>query len=395
MLNLTTDDLRYLKSFKPNVDNNIGTIVDSFYRTLGMESSLTKIINDHSSIDRLKVTLRKHICEMFDGSIDAIYFEKRTRIAQVHVHIGLRTQWYIGAFQNLFIELMALVQKNISNPEIQFATLGAISKILNFEQQLVLEAFEAVIDKMKQEMENGKQRLGNSIIESTESLAAISEQTNASFHQLTSQSEEMIAYAKKAIEMSSVAAVQANEGKEQLQQQSTSMSDINLSVQHIALEIEMLVEISKEMESIMGIVTTIANQTNLLSLNAAIEAARAGEAGKGFGVVAGEVRKLSEQTKESATNVAELLHNTNMRTNKLMESLKQIQSAVTSGEQSMNGTEQKFSHIVQALHETKEQNSLMEQEVNQICDVILELGMAFDEVTHSADTLAIVAQELK
>lgn len=395
MLGLTIDDLYYLKAFKPTVDAHIDEIVDSFYRTLGMESSLTKIINDNSSIDRLKVTLRKHICEMFDGVIDSTYFEKRKKIAEVHVRIGLKTQYYIGAFQTLFIDFMGLIQKNLSKSEEQFTTLKAVSRILCFEQQLVLEAFETVIDEMKNKIEEEKRYLAQSIIESSESLAAISEQTNAAFHQLTSQSEEMITYAKKAIQISNLATLQATEGKTQLNQQTSSMTDISHSVGHIALEIEELGEISNEMEGIMDIVTHIASQTNLLSLNAAIEAARAGEAGKGFGVVAGEVRKLSDQTKESAANVAELLRNTHIKTNRLMESLKQIQTAVTTGESSMNETEQHFIQIVKAMLETKQQNTLMEQEVEQISEVISELGMAFDEVTRSADALAIVAQDLK
>ena len=58
MLNLSEDDLKYLKLFKPHVDDNIEQIVDAFYRNLGMESSLIDIINDHSSVDRLKVTLK-------------------------------------------------------------------------------------------------------------------------------------------------------------------------------------------------------------------------------------------------------------------------------------------------------------------------------------------------
>lgn len=80
----------------------------------------------------------------------------------------------------------------------------------------------------------------------------------------------------------------------------------------ITENIEQLTGMSKEMESIMNVVTTIANQTNLLALNAAIEAARAGEAGKGFNIVANEVRKLSIQTKDSVTSVDMLLQKKQM-----------------------------------------------------------------------------------
>lgn len=395
LLQLTTTDLKYLQAFQPYVDSNINEIIDNFYRTLGMESSLTKIINDNSSVERLKVTLKKHIYEMFSGVVDQVYFEKRIRIAQVHVRIGLKTQWYILAFQQLMNTFIEIVQQSISHPEDQFATVRAISKILNLEQQLVLESFEAVIDQMKESMELGKRRIGKSIIGSTENLAAISEQTNASFQLLTAQSVEINNYAKKAIEISNVASAQANEGKMKIEQQSLNMAEIRTAVHQIGSEIEELVDTTKKMEGIMTIVTKIANQTNLLSLNAAIEAARAGDAGKGFAVVADEVRKLSDQTKESTTSVAELLTNTNTRTNMLMDSLKKIQHAVTSGETSMSDTAQQFIQIAQALDESKSRNQLMEQEVGQLSVVISELGSAFDEVTFSADALATISQDLK
>lgn len=395
MLRLTTEDLQYLKAFKPYVDENIGPIVASFYRTLGMESSLTKIINDHSSVERLKVTLTRHICEMFAGVINEEYFQKRQKIAQVHVRIGLKTKWYIGAFQNLFIEFLQLVKENIKDPGQQFLTISAISKILNFEQQIVLEEFEAVVDRMTVEIESEKQLIGKRIVESTANLAAISEQTNAAFFELTTQSTSVKGFADKAVEIAALATNQATDGREQLQQQTTSMEDINSAVVHIASESEKLVEISKEMESIMNVVTNIANQTNLLALNAAIEAARAGDAGKGFGVVAGEVRKLSEQTKESVTDVAKLLENTNLRTKHLMESVRDIQQAVVVGENGMQKTEQQFTQITQAMNETQKQSDLVGREVELISKIISELGYAFDEVTHSADTLAIIAQDLK
>lgn len=395
MIQLTTEDLRYLKVFKPYVDEHIEQVVEAFYRNLGLEKNLIDIINKHSSIEKLKVTLKRHICEMFSGEIDVEYFEKRKRIARVHVHIGLETKWYISAFQNLFLEFLELVQLNIGHSHDQFKILAATSKILNFEQQVVLEEYEMVVERMKTEMTAEKIRVGKIIIASTENLAAISEQTNAAFEVLTAQSEEMVVYTRGAKEVSSLAEEQANIGKNQLQQHAATMLDINNVVTHIARESEQLGDISREMGSIMDVVTNIANQTNLLALNAAIEAARAGDAGKGFGVVASEVRKLSEQTKESVTNVGTLLRTTNERTTQLMNSVKEIQTAVVTGESSMQATERQFAQILESMVRTQQQNNLMEREMATIGSVISELGMAFDEVTRAADTLSIVAQDLQ
>ncbi|WP_342558457.1 globin-coupled sensor protein [Metasolibacillus sp. FSL K6-0083] len=394
MLQMTDDDLKFLKAFQPYVEENIEAIVDYFYDAIGMEPSLTKIIDDNSSVERLKKTLKKHIREMFSGQIDEQFFLKRQRIAQVHVHIGLPTKYYIGAFQNLFINLMEIVEQEIEHPKDQFATLRAVSKILNFEQQIVLEEFENVVQQTKIKHEEQKEYISCQIVEATENLVAVADQTSAAVSQLHEQSEGVVNYAEQALQISSNATSCANDGNDQINRSLQQMEKIIQSVDEIALDIHELVTISREMEGIIAIVTSIADQTNLLSLNAAIEAARAGEAGKGFSVVAGEVRNLSEQTKLSTKNVATLLQSSNIQTEKLLSSMQRIQSAVALGEQSLSETAQRFTQILVAMEEQQQKNSLVGREVHTIGQVIDDLGAAFNEVSHSVDSLATVAKEL-
>ncbi|WP_066165770.1 globin-coupled sensor protein [Metasolibacillus sp. FSL H7-0170] len=394
MLQMTDDDLKFLKAFQPYVEENIEAIVDYFYDAIGMEPSLTKIIDDNSSVERLKKTLKKHIREMFSGQIDEQFFLKRQRIAQVHVHIGLPTKYYIGAFQNLFINLMEIVEQEVEHPKDQFATLRAVSKILNFEQQIVLEEFENVVQQTKIKHEEQKEYISCQIVEATENLVAVADQTSAAVSQLHEQSEGVVNYAEQALQISSNATSCANDGNDQINRSLQQMEKIIQSVDEIALDIHELVTISREMEGIIAIVTSIADQTNLLSLNAAIEAARAGEAGKGFSVVAGEVRNLSEQTKLSTKNVATLLQSSNIQTEKLLSSMQRIQSAVALGEQSLSETAQRFTQILVAMEEQQQKNSLVGREVHTIGQVIDDLGAAFNEVSHSVDSLATVAKEL-
>lgn len=394
MLMLTETDLKYLQAFQPYIEKNIDEIVDSFYRSLQIEPHLLKIIDNHSTIERLKVTLKGHIYEMFGGIIDAPFLHKRERIAKVHVHIGLPTQWYIAAFQNLNISFMQYVKMNISHIEDQFSTLAAISKILNLEQQLVLEAFEAYVEETRRADEEQKQDIGRAIIESSENLAYISEQTNAAYQQLIAQMDELTSHAKRAGEISNGTEQQALDGQSQMQAQSLNMENITSSVTEITRDIDRLTEMTKQMESVMSIVTNIATQTNLLALNASIEAARAGDAGKGFAVVANEVRKLAEQTKSSTDTVGELLHDTNERTVKLEASLNHIQEAVQFGGEGMLQTERKFSQILRSMRETKMQNGLIGQEIELLGQGIDKLSVSFEKVAHSADELACISHEL-
>ena len=123
MIGLTKEDLRILTNLQPFVNEQIDNIVTGFYENLVREPSLLNIINNHSSIDRLRQTLKRHITEMFDGVIDQPYYEKRIRIAHVHVRIGLKTKWYMCAFQDSSVpykhysKSICKIEMNVSSSE--------------------------------------------------------------------------------------------------------------------------------------------------------------------------------------------------------------------------------------------------------------------------------------
>lgn len=394
MIGLTKEDLDIAKSLQPFVLASLDQIVERFYKNLENEPSLLTIIKDNSSIERLKKTLSQHITEMFEGVIDSAFFEKRTRIANVHVRIGLQTKWYMCAFQDLFISLSDIVEENLLHKKEYFAALRAISKILNLEQQLVLEAYDRETARIKQELEDEKSNIKDNITSASQSLAAISEQTNASFLELIAQSEEITASADVASELSVLAEERSLKGKEQINNQDVSMSNIEHTLNEIANDVKVLLDISKQMQGIINIVTGVADQTNLLSLNAAIEAARAGEHGRGFSIVAGEVRKLSEETKQSVTNVSNLILNTNSQVSKLGKSLDRIRIEVEQGSNSMKETNIYFEEIMSAMNDTKEQNRAIKNELVSFVSVVNDLGKAFEEVAISADKLTNITHEL-
>lgn len=108
MIHLRRYDLFLIKKLQPLIEKHIDEIVKNFYKNLSKESSLLSIVNNNSSIQRLSGTLRNHIIEMFDGVLDEQYFIKRTRIAKMHVKIGLEPKWYMCAFQDLLASLLEL-----------------------------------------------------------------------------------------------------------------------------------------------------------------------------------------------------------------------------------------------------------------------------------------------
>lgn len=305
MTGLTREDLNRAQTLKPIIDEHIDPIADFFYDKIMDQSNLLDIIQTHSSIERLKKTIKIHIQEMFSGQIDSSFIEKRLRIAQAHVKVGLPTKWYIASFQNLLHAFVDVLNKNIDDRDEMIQAIDVVSKLLNFEQQLVLEAYENEHKRIRQQYEEERKNIGEKVKQTSEELAAISEETSASITELTQQSGNMLTLAEEGTPLARSSEERSHSGKQQLDNQDQSLKNIQDHLSAMNQNSNELENQSKEINQVVEIVQSIADQTNLLALNAAIEAARAGEYGKGFAVVADEIRQLSEQTKESISGITE------------------------------------------------------------------------------------------
>lgn len=149
----------------------------------------------------------------------------------------------------------------------------------------------------------------------------------------------MLETVNAGIELSALVEGKAENGKTQIIKQNNNMTEVYKAVNIITIDVIELLNITNKMQSIIEIVTKIADQTNLLLLNVAIEAARAGEHGRGYAVVAQEVKKLSDLTKKSVTDVAQLRLSTIANVDNLKDSLKKIKNSVQDGNEIMKETD--------------------------------------------------------
>ncbi|MFC0189864.1 protoglobin domain-containing protein [Fictibacillus aquaticus] len=395
MISLTTEDLAAAKQLQPFISQHIDQIVSRFYKNIEHEPKLMKIIEKHSSVQRLKVTLNRHIQEMFEGSINEQYAVKRKFIAEIHFKIGLEPKWYISSFQDMLLSILNVISLHFNDKDDYHTAAAAVTKILNFEQQLVLEAFEQEQAKQREQHEYEKQKIRQKVSMSVDELAAISQETNASLQELSAQAESVVGFAKDSNETAAEAGVQSLEGKKRLSLHMEKVSSVKERTIQIAEEMQLLEEATDQIRSVVDIVKDIAEQTNLLSLNAAIEAARAGEAGKGFSIVAQEVRKLSEQTKTSVTGVAEIVLITNERIEKVSRSLNRIQEIVKESVADSGEITSFFHDISGKMEVSRSKSGMLQAEIEGMARVIDDLAGAAGQIASSADSLAEMAGSME
>ena len=184
----------------------------------------------------------------------------------------------------------------------------------------------------------------------------------------------------------------ATEGRQGVATAVTGMQSIQTNVSHIAELIEGLGENSKQIGEIVDTIANIADQTNLLALNAAIEAARAGEHGRGFAVVADEVRKLAEQSQEAASEISERIGRIQSSTQEAVDAMHQGLSEVMDGTKTVQGAGTSFEGIASMVGKAAEASQAMQSSVECLTQSIGRIDVAVEEINTKSRSVADEAQ---
>ena len=180
----------------------------------------------------------------------------------------------------------------------------------------------------------------------------------------------------------------AQEGEKTLQTVEKQMEVIQDSSYETSKRIEQLSLQSSEIGEIIKVITDITEQTNLLALNAAIEAARAGEHGKGFAVVADEVRKLAEQSKESASKIVGLTTSIQQETKEVEKAVNVTVQNVEEGVTFIQNAQVSFDQIMSAIQDITTQIENVSASTQEISASTEEVAASISEMASASTTAA-------
>ena len=295
-----------------------------------------------------------------------------------------------GTLTNMLLMIQRVAAKDLAVDDLQVTAedevgraVMALNSMKNTLQQMVRSIAETAehLASASEELSSGANRSAETVriqADQTQQVATAMQEMSATVQQVSEHSQ-------KASDSSHKAAQAARQGGEVVEQTLSTMRSIADSSRNVAARIAELGKSSEQIGKIVAVIDDLADQTNLLALNAAIEAARAGEQGRGFAVVADEVRKLAERTTKATQGIGSMVESIQLETRNAVQAIEQGSRDVGVGVEKTSASGVALAEIIQMSEQVGDM-------ISQIATAATEQASATEQVNANVAQISSLTQ---
>ena len=253
----------------------------------------------------------------------------------------------IDTLQKTLQNIVSKIAQSTDNIKMAANELGVTAKDTNYTMKQVDDAVSSISENITEQAKSTKTTTDN-IVLMGDQIGRTSEEVG-----LLNQNADVM---RKSSE-------QASYTIQQLRQINDKVKE---SINTITRQTNLTNESAQKIQAAIGIISSIAEETNLLSLNASIEAARAGESGRGFAVVASQIQKLAEQSNSSSCEIEEITNTLISNSDEAVEIMRQVHEIIDSQSQNMSDTENIVSKVMDGINTSLEKIEKIEYATEQL-----------------------------